>query len=190
MFECSFLALCHLTCWSVLLLVALFCIFYEVCWGCFSFVLNNLSPSLLYWTRIYEGVSKSYRTEAITTYTLTTINTRWEATQRVMAAKLTRLTHNIAIQLHLVAESCTICSSRSRRPVQKLLDTPSYTSNFIRSRGSSVSIETRLRAGWPGFDSQQWQWWDFFFLRLRVQTGSGAHPLSYPMETEGYFPRG
>jgi hypothetical protein len=31
-----------------------------------------------------------------------------------------------AIQLHLVAESCTICSSHSRRPVRKLLDTPSY----------------------------------------------------------------
>jgi hypothetical protein len=43
-----------------------------------------------------------------------------------MAAKLTRLTHKIAIQLHLMAESCTICSSRSRRPVRKLLDTPSY----------------------------------------------------------------
>jgi len=28
-----------------------------------------------------------------------------------MAAKLSRLTHKIAIQLHLVAESCTICSS-------------------------------------------------------------------------------
>jgi len=27
--------------------------------------------------------------------------------QRVMAAKLSRLTHKIAIQLHLVAESCT-----------------------------------------------------------------------------------
>jgi hypothetical protein len=44
----------------------------------------------------------------------------------VMAAKLTKLTHKIAIQLHLVAESCTICSSHSRRPVRKLLDTPSY----------------------------------------------------------------
>jgi len=28
--------------------------------------------------------------------------------------KFTRLTHKIAIQLHLVAESCTICNSRSR----------------------------------------------------------------------------
>jgi hypothetical protein len=43
-----------------------------------------------------------------------------------MAAKLTRLTHKIAIQLQLAAENCTICSPRSRRPVQKLLDTPSY----------------------------------------------------------------
>jgi len=43
-----------------------------------------------------------------------------------MAAKLTRLTHKILIQLHLVAESCTICSSRSRRPVRKLMDTLSY----------------------------------------------------------------
>jgi hypothetical protein len=63
---------------------------------------------------LYEGVSKSFGTESITKYKLTT-STRWEATQRVMAAKFTRLTHKIAIQLHLVAESCTICSSRSRR---------------------------------------------------------------------------
>jgi hypothetical protein len=44
-----------------------------------------------------------------------------------MAAKLTRLTHEIAMQLHLVAESRTIRSSRCRRPVRKLLDTFSYT---------------------------------------------------------------
>jgi len=43
-----------------------------------------------------------------------------------MAAKLTRLTHKIRIQLYLVAESCTTCSSRSRRPVRKLLGTHSY----------------------------------------------------------------
>jgi hypothetical protein len=44
-----------------------------------------------------------------------------------MEAKLTRLTHKIAIQLYLVAESCTICSPRAKRPVRKLLDTPTYT---------------------------------------------------------------
>jgi len=69
---------------------------------------------------------------------LTTINTQ-AATQRVMVAKLTRLTHNIAIQLHLVAESCAICRSHSKWPVGKLLDTPSYgepdKSGSLWSRG-------------------------------------------------------
>jgi hypothetical protein len=45
-----------------------------------------------------------------------------------MVAKLIRLTHKIAIQLHLVAGSCTICSSRSRLSVRKLLDTLSHVS--------------------------------------------------------------
>jgi len=58
-------------------------------------------------------------------YTFTTIYARWEATKRVVAAKLTILTHKLAIQLHLGAESSTICSSRSRRPVRKHLVTPS-----------------------------------------------------------------
>jgi hypothetical protein len=46
-----------------------------------------------------------------------------------MAAKLTRLTHKIAIKLYLVAQRCTICSSRSQRPVRNILDTSWYTSN-------------------------------------------------------------
>jgi hypothetical protein len=46
-----------------------------------------------------------------------------------MAAKLTRLTHEVAIQLHLKPESCTVCSSRSTRPILELLDTPSYITN-------------------------------------------------------------
>jgi hypothetical protein len=45
---------------------------------------------------------------------LTTIKTRLETTQKVMAAKPTRLTHKIAIELNLFAEGCTICSSRSK----------------------------------------------------------------------------
>jgi len=43
-----------------------------------------------------------------------------------MAAKLTRLTYKMAVKPHLVVQSCTICSSRSRRQVRKLLDAPSY----------------------------------------------------------------
>jgi len=44
-----------------------------------------------------------------------------------MAAKLAGLTHKIAMHMYLVAESCIIYSFRSRRPVRKLLDTPSYS---------------------------------------------------------------
>jgi len=71
---------------------------------------------------LYKGVPKGFWTELI----MKSTNTGWEATQRVMVAKCTRLTHKIEIQLHLVAKSCTICSSCSRQPVWKLLDTPSY----------------------------------------------------------------
>jgi hypothetical protein len=53
---------------------------------------------------VYGGVSKSFWTDSITKCTLTFGITSWEATQGVMAAKLTRLTHKIAIRLHLVAE--------------------------------------------------------------------------------------
>jgi hypothetical protein len=45
----------------------------------------------------------------------------------LLAAKLTRLTHKIAILLRLVAERCTICTSCSKWPVQNILDTPSYS---------------------------------------------------------------
>jgi len=48
-----------------------------------------------------------------------------------MAAKPTRLTHKIAIQLHFVADSCTTCSSHSGRPVRKLLDTLSCVSLVV-----------------------------------------------------------
>jgi hypothetical protein len=49
-----------------------------------------------------------------------------------MAAKLTILTHKIAVQLHLVTESCTICSSRPRRPVPSYIVTYStYTKMWV-----------------------------------------------------------
>jgi hypothetical protein len=56
----------------------------------------------------------------------------------VMATNLTRLTHKIAIQLHIMAESYTICSSRSRRPVRKLLDTPSYIWHQVYQQNFSL----------------------------------------------------
>jgi len=55
-----------------------------------------------------------------------------------------------------------------------------------QSQSSSDNIGTRLRAGRPGFDFRQRQ--GFFPIRHRVQTGSGAHPASYQMGTEGSLP--
>jgi hypothetical protein len=81
-----------------------------------------------------QGCIHKFQDQVITKYMLTTINTQ-EATQRVMVAKLTRLTHKIVIQLHLEAQSCTICSSCSKWPVWKLLDTTLYIiHNNITSR--------------------------------------------------------
>jgi hypothetical protein len=105
--------------------------------GDFNFIqINNhklfLGYTMQNWVRLifvilyYEGVSKSFRTESITKYTLTFGITRCCHLETVMVAKLTRLTNKIAIQLYLVAQSSTICGSRSRRPVRKRLDTPSY----------------------------------------------------------------
>jgi len=59
-----------------------------------------------------------------------------------MAANMTRLTHKTAIQLHVAIERYTICSSRSRRKVGKLLDTPSYVRiiHFVQELNSKKVI--------------------------------------------------
>jgi hypothetical protein len=64
-----------------------------------------------------------------------------------MVAKLNILTHKIAIRLHLLAESRTICSSRSRRPVRKLLDTPSYRDAGRPHCGYEVGTSLSLICG-------------------------------------------
>jgi hypothetical protein len=66
-----------------------------------------------------------------------------------MAAKLTRLTHKIT-QLHSVAESCTICTSRSGRPVRKRLDAPSIY--MEESKLKLVMSIVCLRVGEPAFE--------------------------------------
>jgi hypothetical protein len=61
-------------------------------------------------------------------------------------AKLTRLTHKIAIQLHLVAQSCSICSFNSRRPVRKLVDAPSYKCGLLmRNCSDWVKLEVNCQ---------------------------------------------
>jgi len=61
-----------------------------------------------------------------------------------MATKLTRLTHKIQIQPHLVAKSCNICSSRSRRPVRNLLDKPSYILKSTNFEVPHYALSTSL----------------------------------------------
>jgi len=108
--------------WELFVVVTCLCMFQLAPINDFS----ALTPVVWELWRWYERVSKRFRTESITKYMLTNINTHWEVKQRVMATKLIRLTHKIAIRPPLVAESCTICSSRSRRPVRKRLDTSSH----------------------------------------------------------------
>jgi hypothetical protein len=47
-----------------------------------------------------------------------------------------------------------------------------------RSRDSSVSIVTRLRAGRLGFNSRQWKWWIFFLFATASRSTAGrTQPL-------------
>jgi len=85
-------------------------------------------------------------------------NTHWEAVPRVMAEKLTGLTHRVSIQLHLVAESCTTCSSRSRQPVRKLLGHPRILSNLTRTWAPAMNSHsvrvTQLLHSWSSITVQ------------------------------------
>jgi hypothetical protein len=96
-----------------------------------------------FFQREYKGVSKSFRTELIKKYMLRKLSTCFEAKQRVMAANLTWLNTEIYTQMHVVAESCTVCSSSSRRPVRKLLDTPTYCEMFVSLRTMTFVVLTR-----------------------------------------------
>jgi hypothetical protein len=98
-----------------------------------------------------------------------------------MEAKLTRLTHKIAIQLHIVAESCTTCSSRSRRPVPKLLDTSSCVRNcLVALPEGSASLKPKRAIK---HDPEPCP----YALRPR----SACHPETYLLDlTYDRFPRG
>jgi hypothetical protein len=62
-----------------------------------------------------------------------------------------------------------------------------YFANYIRDRGTSVCIETKQQVmGWA-IGVQFPAGAGNFSLRHRVQTGSGAHPASYPMGIGGLF---
>jgi hypothetical protein len=95
-----------------------------------------------------------------------------------MVAKLTRLTHKIAILLHLVAESCTICSSCSRQPVLKLLDTHSYVPIYHSQSVDILGIYMYYAAGQslPCHEGVLGEW-----------RCSSTHPLTLVLEGGGLF---
>jgi hypothetical protein len=53
----------------------------------------------------------------------------------------------------------------------------------------AVGIATGYRFNEGGVEFKSWQYQEFSLLRV-IQTGSGVHPASYPMDTRGYFPKG
>jgi hypothetical protein len=74
-----------------------------------------------------------------------------------MAAKLIILTHKIAVRLHLLAESCTICISLSSRPVWKLLDTPSYNEDLLKPVSAAGWSSTACTLGlWIRTPLESW----------------------------------
>jgi hypothetical protein len=87
-----------------------------------------------------------------------------------MAEKVTRLTHKIAIKLYLVAKSCVICVSRSRRPVRKLLVTPSHT-NVLLVICDEACIGHKMR-----FMEQIWSTvWNKADKKLFVRLSNSKH---------------
>jgi hypothetical protein len=97
------------------------------------------------------------------------------------------------VTIFLLREDCLVCLCRVKSKIfVKLgmiiaLDSLWCLSTVLGNRDSSVSIVTRLRAGRPWFDFLQGQGL-FSLHHCCVQTGSGAHPASYPMATGGSFP--
>jgi hypothetical protein len=107
-----------------------------------------------------------------------------------MAAKLTTLAHKITIQLHLVAECCTICSSRSKVANPETFGYTLGSTRRYNSRVSSVGIALGYGLDERGSTVRFPAGAGNFSLHHRIQNGSGAHPTSYPMGTRGSFPGG
>jgi hypothetical protein len=87
----------------------------------------------------------------------------------------------MAIQLHLVAESCTIRSSRSRQPFRKLLDTPLYavwngTVDPIAATHRTLKIRRELNL-----------WYSLNKLSRNISFRYYHKIASYPVSTRGTF---
>jgi hypothetical protein len=86
-----------------------------------------------------------------------------------------RVTHKIAIQLHLLAESCTICSSRSRWPVRKFLYTPSCVCFCVYI----IVCYLCVYVGVLGFDSRRGLGIFLFTTVTRTALGPTQPPIQW-----------
>jgi hypothetical protein len=80
-----------------------------------------------------------------------------------------------------------ICSVKKQPLIQAVMHNGNYLTEYLKKRDNSVGIATMLTA------ESRVQFPDevrAFSLFHSVQTGSGAHPNSYPMGTLGYSRRG
>jgi hypothetical protein len=91
-------------------------------------------------------------------------------------------TTSFSISRHMYSYSCFIIDEFSSYVTLEII---CKTTKTYRSRGSSVSLTTDWTTGVRSPTEAE----DFSFS-LYVQTGSGAHPASYPMGTGGPFPGG
>jgi hypothetical protein len=85
--------------------------------------------------------------------------------------KALRMKLEVAMSLKLGCIKFSICSA-------------AFLETVTEARSFSVKLILFLVLTSKRFDSLQGQ---YFFLLHSAQTGSGAHPASYPMGTEGFY---
>jgi hypothetical protein len=88
--------------------------------------------------------------------------------------------------LHLQNEERTFRYFYNSSPPDTIQNNSPVTSKNSPPNCPTASTVTRLRAGWWGLDFSQER--EIFSLHPRVQTGSGFHPASYPVDTGALSP--
>jgi hypothetical protein len=111
----------------------------------YAWCTSNSHSFLVHSSPLYEGVSKSFRTELITKQN----NTRWEATQRVMPAKLTKQPYNCTYWKRAVSTAVLTPGGQSRNFwLHPHMSTwppcclPTMYSWYITFKGSSLGTHT------------------------------------------------
>jgi len=75
------------------------------------------------------------------------------------------------------------------KTLDDVVDVNLHYIRILRSKGSSVTIVSRLWAGWLSWTLGRGRC-GMFCLRHRVQTGTGTYPASFQMRTARLLSRG